>query len=115
MSAFDVFRASRTVRRRTGSYVNGVWTTSPDSTISISASVQPAQPKDLETLPEGRRVSAAFRLYTSAVLQVGDAAGQQADIVEIDGDDYEIHQLAPWQNGLINHNRYLAVRFDDEG
>lgn len=84
---------------------------------TIQASVQPMRGKDLLSLPEGRRASASFRLYTDFRLRtVDDKAQQNPDRVtfRIPAHDltaplrtYEVIHVDDWQNGIVSH--YKAV------
>lgn len=109
---FDALRGPITVRRRAaGSWVDGQWVEGSESSITIQASVQPARQDDMEMLPEGRRLTGAYRIYTDAELTIATEAGDQnADIVEIRGADYEVTARADWQNRLIDHRRYIVTR-----
>lgn len=102
-------------RRAPGAWVAGRWvpgaTGAPET---IQATVQPAVLSDynrMEPLLEGRRVEAMIRVYTVDVLAVGGQDAQASgDIVEWQGDDYEIVAKSPWQSNIIPHYRYLAAR-----
>jgi len=112
------FRRPQTIRTRLPGYrMRGRWKEGePDQDKTILASVQPAKTGDYDELqanPEGRRVRAAVRIYTSEVL---DVAGQEWT----NGDrliwgagplagEYLLVGVAPWQSGVIPHYRYLAV------
>ncbi len=108
--SFDVFRRPVLVRRvATGQYVDGFWQEGAESEITISASVQPASQNDMKLLPEGRRVTGAYRLYTDDTLFLA-SDDQNADRVMIGADQYEVMAEADWQNGLIPHKSYLVAR-----
>lgn len=110
--SFGVFRKPVTVKRTTaGAYVNGFWVEGGEVTPApvIRASVQPASQDDMQLLPEGRRTTGAYRLYTNDVLFLANGT-QNADIVTIAGADYEVMADASWQNSIINHRSYLVVR-----
>lgn len=110
--SFGVFRKPLTVKRTTaGAYIGGFWVEGGAVTPApvIRASVQPASQDDMMLLPEGRRVSGAYRLYTDDVLLLASGT-QNADIVIIAGADYEAMADASWQNSVINHRSYLLAR-----
>lgn len=106
-----------TVRRKDpGSYVNGVWvegTDVPDFT--IKASWQPLNGKDLETLEEGERLRVVYKGYTETELFPADPLTQEeGDIIEgPDGKDYEVVNVEPWQNNLINHYKFMVTRLKE--
>lgn len=112
------FRRPQTIRTRLpGRRERGRWVEGdpgPDRT--IQASVQPAKAADydqLEANPEGRRISAAVRIYTSEELNVAGQDWANGDqLVWGKGPtagEYLVVGVAPWQSGVIPHYRYLAV------
>lgn len=116
-----MFRRPLERRRYPGGdhYVNGRYTKPEPEVGTIRASVQPASGKDLEHLPEGQRVTAAFRLYADPVTDLRTALegedGHPADTVVLDdGLEYEVKQVAPWRNGIISHVRALVTRSQPE-
>lgn len=107
---FAIFRKPLSVTRYApGAYVDGFWVEGAPSTIQITASVQPASAEDMQTLPEGRRLTGAYRLFTDDTLFVADGQ-QQADVVQIDGHPYETMTTAHWHNGIVPHRSYLVSR-----
>ena len=109
---FNIFRKDLTVKRKTaGSYVNGFWVAGTDTTLTIKASVQPLSGKDIELLPEGKRLAGGYKLFTNDTLKVAiEGTGQDGDIVSIYGFDYEVVGQEVWTNNLINHNVYLVSK-----
>ena len=100
-------------RQNGASVANGYVTSGVETGFSIRASVQPARPSDIEALPEGRRESTVFRLYTSTQMRMLPLSGEpldNPDQVELYGDRFEIMGEANWQNNVINHYKYLAVK-----
>ncbi|WP_313378002.1 hypothetical protein [Achromobacter insolitus] len=112
------FRKPHVIRTRApGQYVRGRWEDgAPGADVPILASVQPAKPGDYDLLqahPEGRRVHAAVRIYTNAVLNVAGQDWRNGDRLvwgagPLAG-EYLLVGVAPWQSGVIPHFRYLAV------
>jgi len=112
------FRRPQTIRTRLpGGRERGHWIEGepgPDKT--IQASVQPAKTGDYDQLqanPDGRRVRAAVRIYTSEVLDVAGQDWTNGDRLiwgagPLAG-EYLLVGVAPWQSGVIPHYRYLAV------
>lgn len=99
-----------------GAYVDGRWVPGSPTEFCITASVQPTRPEDLQSLPEGRRVLASYRLYTNDVLFVPrEGSNGQPDRAVIKDEEFEIMALADWDNGIRTHRRYLAVRMDPNG
>jgi len=111
MSAFASLRKPLKVKRvATGSYVSGEWVDGTVSEITIHASVQPMNANDLQSLPENRRAEGGFKLFSDERFQTVSEGERNPDIVEIEGEDYEIASCDPWKNGLIEHHKSLAVR-----
>ena len=98
-SAIDCFDTPVIVeRRREGSYVNGrfVEDGSPRR-FRLLASVQPARADELQRLPEGRRTSAAIKLYSKERLRTADSPRNiQPDRVEYRGESYQVESVEDW-------------------
>lgn len=109
------FRKSLAVRRRAaGDYseVTGLFEISDvDSTFIIEASIQPTSGSDMKLLPENRREEEILKLYTDTEL-FGAIKGSpgNADIVEINGQDYEVVKTFPWQNNVINNYKIFVAK-----
>lgn len=106
------FRKPINAFRYSGTSVSGGFIVpGTESPFQIMASVQPTKPSDLETLPEGRRdAGKSFRLYTDTVLQVVNDGDMKPDQVELYGNRYEVTGHGPWQNDVINHHKYIAMK-----
>lgn len=90
----------------TGGYIAG----GTETEFSILASVQPLKPNEIQCLPEGRRNSKAFRLYSNTALQMLEGTNAKPDQVLLFGERYEVIGHGPWQNDVINHNKYIVVK-----
>lgn len=98
------------VRHRTGERVRGVWTPGPTTSDTFVGSVQPVKGKDLELLPIGRRDTGAVKVYSNTPLAVSVEGGTTpGDVVVWQGRAWEIIAALPYQNGVINHYKYLAT------
>lgn len=85
------------------------------STINITASAQPLTGKEMETLPENRRNTSAYKIFTRTELKTtDDATGLKPDRMTLFNKLCEIIQVQPWQNGLINHYECIASEIDDK-
>ena len=106
---------SLTVERFDGTYINGKWTESLTGTFTINTSWQPANGKDTETLPEGKRSKQVFKCYPAVKLFVSDPVNNHvADVITgPDGEKYEVILCAPYQNTLINHYKVLCARIKE--
>ena len=111
MSLFNT--VTLTLKRYTaGSYVNGEWVKGASTTQTITGTWQPSTGEDMQQIIGARRVSEIFKGYTTTPLrtvQPGTTAEQPDSIVK-DGIEYEIVFVAPWNNGLIPHYKFVAVR-----
>ena len=100
----------RTLIRKTkvpGTIVDGVYTDGAITPTDILASTQPLTPHEIQQLPEGRRNSKSYWIFTDTALNMITSANP--DLIEIDSKDYEIYKVEPWQNGLLNHYKCLVV------
>ena len=86
-----------------GEYVDGVWVEGRMLDLFFTASVQPTTPKQMQSLPEGRRNVASFSLYTNTELRTAEQHSHQADIVVLDDGEYEVSAVERWNNGIIPH------------
>jgi hypothetical protein len=93
----------------TGTLVDGVYTEGASSATTIMASVQPANARDLQCLPEGRRTSKTYRLYSDSSLNALQTT-QNPDRVTLTDGVYEVVTKDPWKNGVIEHYKYLVVK-----
>ena len=93
-----------------GSDVKGHYVEGTPSTFNITASVQPLRPNEMLLLPEGRRESEAFRLYTDTQLLPARKDSTNAEKVAIGSVDYEVLSCAIWDNNIIPHFKAIVVR-----
>lgn len=107
------FRKLVTVKRpATGSYVKGEYVPDDASTeIVIIASVQPASGRALEALPEGRRNSESYMLFTDIKLYTAEvSASKNPDLVVINSEDFEVVNVKSYQSGVISHYQVLVTK-----
>lgn len=98
-------------RRRSGAYVNGVWTPGPEELLTAQGSITPARGADLLRLPEGRRGSFAIRIITTTELRISQSGtGLMADLVEYGGEQFGVEAVARWGRGFYD---VVTVRFGD--
>ena len=81
--------------------VNGRASQAAPTLSTIQASVQPLTMHQMQSLPEGRRNSKSFTIFTDTNL--GMITDKNPPIVTIENEEYEIWKKASWQNGIINH------------
>lgn len=111
------FRRPFIVRRRAvGEYdqttdVGFFKTTAEDTTFTVKASLQPVKGNEMALLPENRRDNSLLKMYTDTELFTSEKGSSgNADIVQINGDDYEVVQCLPWLNGVINHYKVFVAK-----
>ncbi|MEL7367699.1 MAG: hypothetical protein AAFN74_02220 [Myxococcota bacterium] len=103
-------------RRRSGEYVNGVWTTGVSTDVSGIGVISPAQAADLRRLPEGRRREYAIRILTQLELRLSDqevsagATGGMTDLIVFDAETFEVESVQPWGGRYYDA---VAVRTGD--
>lgn len=117
---FEYFRSPITLRRPSpGSYVNGRWVEGATTDSTITASIQPLTGEDMQSLPEARRESEAYNMFTSTQVRTVQEAGsnQNSDRILFGGKEFEVHQVHTWQNNanftIVNHYRYFILRIDN--
>jgi hypothetical protein len=102
-----------TVTRKSGSYVDGVWTPGVPSTFAPIAAVHPLEPADITQLPEGARVDEAIEIYTVERLLPSDVeTGGEADEVTWDGRTFVVDRVEPWGT-QAGYCRAIALRMRD--
>jgi hypothetical protein len=108
-----------------GAYdTNGRWTEGSSAPFTIEGSVQPIRARDLESLPEGRRAGAAFRVYTDTRLRtVDDKAQKNPDRLtfRVPSFDttaplltYEVIAVFEWQNGIVPHYKAIVSLLEQD-
>lgn len=103
------FRRQLTIyRKAVGTVVDGIFTEGAPTSDVILASVQALKPEDIQQLPEGRRNSKLFFIFTDTRLNLVTSANP--DIVVVDSENYEVDKEEVWQNNVINHYKYLIVK-----
>jgi hypothetical protein len=116
-SPFEIFRSPVTLRRfQSGGYSNGRWTEGVYTDTSITSSIQPMKGEEMQELPEGRRESEGYRLFTSALINT--VTDVNPDLVLFFGKTFEVVQVLPWQNsqalGLVHHYQYIVLRLEGQ-
>lgn len=108
MSLFNTVTLTVTPRT-SGSYVNGRWANETSGTpFTVIGSVQPADLKEVQALPEERREHSVLRLYTQTELH-SLSSTKNPDRISIDGKNYEVFKKGAFSNGIIPHYKYLLT------
>ncbi|MGI4775349.1 MAG: hypothetical protein ACRYE9_00180 [Janthinobacterium lividum] len=104
---FDVFRRELLVIRQTaGHYCEGLWQQSFSYSFTIKASVQGSEAETLQSLPEGYRTSENYTLYTDTKLHAAK------DIVVIEGKEFLVIKVTPWQHFATTSHYEVVVTKD---
>lgn len=112
MSAFNCFRRDFTFKRLSGgAYVNGKWIKGTPTDIIIKASLQPLTGEELKQLPEGRRTDQTYKMYSSIKLRT--VKTDNPDYTTIDGNKFEVIEIEPSQNGIINHYKIVIGKVNE--
>lgn len=91
----------------------GMYTPGATTTLAIPGVIWPATPRDVLSLPEGRRTERTVVAATKVALQgptaPGDGlAGLQGDLIAYQGETFEVLRVEPWaEHGFY---RSLAVK-----
>jgi len=82
-------------------------------TLEIMASVQPFQPREIVEEEIGsERASDAIKIYSDIQLKIIDENKRMnADLVEYDGEMYEVRKVDKWQKNMMNLNHFKAIAF----
>ena len=103
------FRRSFTIfTMGVGHTVDGIFVEGTPVESTIQASLQALKPEDFETLTEGRRTTKVSFIFTDTKLNLVTDANPT--IVMVDNEEYEVNKEESWQNGVINHYKYMITR-----
>ena len=95
--------------RGTGSYVGGKWVEGTETPSTFLGDIQEMSQKEIETLPIGKDNIGKVKIYTDQVFNIAEeTTNQNGDLVEYNGENYEIILKNNWDHGLLNHIYYVA-------
>lgn len=95
----DLSTGTYTVHRRPpAQVVMGRAVPQPEELLQVEANVYPTNGRELQRLPEGMRTQ-EVRTMLSPVELKGQGAGQLPDLVDMDGDSWEVQNVKRWQLG----------------
>lgn len=108
----NIFRKiTKNVRRKQSQgYTGAFGNADTETTFQIRCSFQPLEPDEMKIVPEGRRDEESFKLYTNTELLTAESNGNNPDIVEHDGQDFEVISCGDYHNKLIEHYKVICVR-----
>ena len=85
--------------------------------VELKGNIQPLKQADLQILPEAQRISGSIKIYTTqdVILYNGnESTKQNADIIEYNNIKYEIFTTMFYQGRSIKHNKYIAIRLEND-
>ncbi len=90
------------------------WVGETRTPFTTSGSLQPMSARAMENLPEGRQNRQSFVYYSEDVLKTvadpGDPSPQNADILTVMGEAFEVLSVAPWVDDILSHNVYVLQK-----
>jgi len=101
------FESVAVERYAAGTWTNGKYTKGAKTDISIFASVQPADGREIDQLPEGDRTKVHKEIFSTSELKLND-------IITYDGERYEVHKLSDWSPYCTQHFEAMAVRIEEQ-
>lgn len=99
-----------TVTRRVAeTYVDGLPVAGSPSTLSVRAVIQPATGRDLQQLPEAQFGTEIRKMFTTVEIMTRTPT-HAPDVVTIDGESWEVINVARWQARTGTHWEALLSR-----
>lgn len=100
------------VRFRSGTWRGGVADAEIEFKKPIEASVQPLDMDKIEVTPDNlSRLSSLVQIFTTELLLPADKTrNQHQDILEIDGEEYTVEQVANYRFRSLQHFEAVAAR-----
>lgn len=96
-----------------GEYVRGRWEEGAETRTPFAGTWQPANGKNMEKLPEGKRSNETYKCFAPIEMEFTAADPEKqvsGDRIEKDGARYEVTLAAKWDNALIPHWELLCQR-----
>lgn len=99
------------IRRPSGSFGNEGVYTSTYKTIDLTGIVQPANPRDVQLLPEGDRSTEIISVWSACRISAADGNKAEADIVLLGEKSYRAIKEVAWGAEGGGYFKVLAQRF----
>jgi hypothetical protein len=117
LKKFSLGKVQVTIKRYTGSYINGIYTRALDSTFTEWVSVQPYSTIEQDQLLDpdaGDRIDEIRLMYSPISIRMNDDKNPATpgDLITIMGEDWEPVKVEPWLHLDIEHYRVLLRRYD---
>jgi hypothetical protein len=108
----EMFQSVTLLRSAAGAYSGGRWVNGAQSSVVITACVQPASMKELMSLEEGDRTKESIGIWsTSEIRTANEATGLKADRVSFNGLYWQVRNVENY--GItpdLHHYHAVAVR-----
>lgn len=110
-SVIDSFKTGDYTLKRPGavSYVNGLAVAGATSSSTIAAVVTPLTGRELLRLPEGDRDKERLLVLSRSEMRTTGVGGK-ADLITINGEDYEVSSVEPWP--MFGFHKAVVTRVD---
>ena len=111
----DFKKAFKLTRRTATTFVKGRAVKGSATTTDEEGSVQALRQEELLQLPEGQRNRGAIVIYTETTLPLytlNEVTNVPADIIEYNGQLYEVQIAEGWDYLGLKHNRSVATRVE---
>lgn len=95
-----------------GSYVNGIYVSDGDETLTVKGSLQPMTPREIKLAEEaGERLTDGKKFYADTDLRVIDRATglKRSDKVTINGETYKVVSVTIWQGLRVDLPHYKHI------
>lgn len=102
-----LFVQSFGVKRQSGAWTKGAWVPGTVSNLTLTGTIIPASPKDIDQIPEGDRITGMMAFYTTAETFVTRSTGT-SDVLTWNGEDYKVMLVNPYSD--YGYYKALAVR-----
>ena len=93
-----------------GRFVEGEYLPGPKIVTTLTGSLQPLSPRDLQVLPEGYRVKQGYKLYTDLKLNtVRESGSKLADRVTAYGETFVVMSTERWNGTDLPYYKALLL------
>ncbi len=96
-----------------GTYEQGNWIGGEPTFLNITANVQPIMAKDgTKIMPDGDFSRSAVKIFTTVPLYEKREGfdGTGADVIEWEGDEYEVMKVIRYRMGVLDHYMSVAIQ-----
>jgi len=94
---------------------SGKWIEPQPTSFTIKGTLQPLSPEEIRLLPEGRRTSESYNIFSKTELKLSSIENKtNPDIVLINGVKFEVIKVNKWTNGIIDHYHIIIVKIDEQ-